>query len=76
MIYVNLFNENLNIKSYLADLKRIDEKNAKVIIRCENVEQAKMISEMEEILNQCINVAEHKMDLINEKDIELLLTFH
>lgn len=73
-IYVNLFNENLNIKTYIADMQRIDEKTSKFILRCANIEQAKVIKETEEILNQSIN-AEHKIEVINDKDVSVLVSF-
>lgn len=73
-VYVNLFDENLNIKPYIADMQRIDEKTSKFILRCENSEQAKAIKETEGILNQGIN-AEHEIEIINDTNVSLLVKF-
>lgn len=73
-VYVNLFDENLNIKPYIADIQRIDEKTTKFILRCENSEQAKAIKETEGILNQGID-AEHQIEILNDIDVSLLVKF-
>lgn len=74
-IYINLFDESLGVKTYITYSKRIDEKTAKFILKCENIEQAKMIKETEEILDRGIN-AKHNIELIDDNSsISLLVKF-